>query len=84
MIHNKVLLRNSKPITQGAWTVTGIKNIILHVHGIGEVHLTTQIEGVEYLQLLQGVIYVPEIGITYFQLLQQLKLEWKYLLKIIK
>jgi hypothetical protein len=43
MTHNKALLRNFQPITQGTWTVTGIKNTTLEVHGIGEVHLTTQV-----------------------------------------
>lgn len=43
MTHNKALPRNFQPITQGTWTVTGIKNTTLEVHGIGEVHLTTQV-----------------------------------------
>jgi hypothetical protein len=43
MTHNKALLRNFQPITQGTWTVSGIKNTTLDVHGIGEVHLTTQV-----------------------------------------
>lgn len=43
MTHNKALLRNFQPIKQGSWTVTGIKNTTLHVNGMGEVHLTTQV-----------------------------------------
>ena len=43
MTHNKALLRNFQPITQGTWTVSGIKNTTLDVHGIGEVHLTIQV-----------------------------------------
>lgn len=42
MTYDRGSLHNYKPINN-PWTVTGIKNAVATVHGIGDVHLTTKV-----------------------------------------
>ena len=42
MTYDRGSLHNYKPI-DNPWTVTGIKNAVATVHGIGDVHLTTKV-----------------------------------------
>jgi len=42
MTYDRGSLHNYKPVNN-PWTVTGIKNAVATVHGIGDVHLTTKV-----------------------------------------
>ena len=43
MTQKKKLLTEFKPVKPGTWTVKGVGNTTLSVHGIGKVHLTTMV-----------------------------------------
>ena len=43
----KSLMKNYKPVSPGSWTVSGIAEISLDVHGVGDAEVKVSVNGEE-------------------------------------
>lgn len=55
-----------KEIPPGAWNVNGIGGIELEARGIGNINVTTFIEGQETKEKFQDVLFVPNLSVNLF------------------
>lgn len=66
MTDKRSLFTTFKEIPPGAWKVNGIGGVQLEVRGIGNINVTTFIEGEETKGTFLDVLFVPNLSVNLF------------------
>lgn len=62
MCHNRSLMHNYTTIPELSWAINGIGGVTLYSLGQGDIHVVTTIDGTTQTELLNNVLYVPDLG----------------------
>jgi len=70
------VLDNYVTVPECSWSVTGIGASQYPVHGYGDVHIWTEVDGVKRPAIIRRVLYVPGLGTNLFSIRVVTKLGW--------
>ena len=70
------VLDNYVTVPEGSWSVSGIGASHYPVHGYGDVHIWTEVDGVKRPAIIRKVLYVPGLGTNLFSIRVVTKLGW--------
>ena len=62
------LMTRYEPVTPDTWMVSGIGEMSLSVHGVGDVEVETAVDGVRKNATITGVLYVPGLGTSLYSI----------------
>ncbi|XP_045023002.1 uncharacterized protein LOC123467651 [Daphnia magna] len=68
MTYHKSLLKNYRPVSPGSWTVSGIGEKLLDVHGVGDAEVIVSVNGEEKVVVIQKILYLPRLGTNLFSI----------------